>query len=173
MPEVVSKTDDSYYAYLDPDVPETYFEALEQLDAFVTSEGPFDAIMAFSQGAGLAILYLAREKLKQAQPFKCAVLFAPTCTGDIFEWEKTGEKKLLKSLPGGEKIDIPVALIWGERDGWREEFESGSSLFDAKGLWQFYHAGGHEVPGPNVEGSLRGAIKTIRRATTQADLGPT
>jgi hypothetical protein len=146
---------------------------LDQLDAYIKRDGGFDGILAFSQGAGLAIQYLARRKVEGMRTLKCALLFAPTGVGDVFAWAESKQKRLLKQLPHGEKIDVPTALIWGARDEWKEMFEHDMQLFDVKNLWRFEHEGGHEVPGPNMKSSFRGVIRVVRRAITQAVLEPT
>ena len=146
---------------------------MDQLSAYVENEGPFDGVLAFSQGAGLAIQYMAQRKVDSPlgrPPFKCAILFAPTAAGDVFEWRKTGEGRLLKQLPNRLAIDTPTALIWGTNDPWRDMFERDCNIWNENLLWRYTHDGGHEVPGPNVKGSMSGTIKLMRRAITLGNL---
>jgi dienelactone hydrolase len=166
----ISKADNPHYAYTDPDSAESYLTALDQLEAYISRDGGFDGILAFSQGAGLAIQYMARKRIEGTRPLKCAILFAPTGVGDVFAWNERREKRLLKQLPNGEKIGVPVALIWGAQDEWRDMFEKDMQLFEEKNLWGFEHEGGHEIPGLNMKTSFRGVVKVVRRAITQAVL---
>ncbi|KAF2010558.1 hypothetical protein BU24DRAFT_318592, partial [Aaosphaeria arxii CBS 175.79] len=83
----VAQGQQKYFGYFDPSHASTYLEAYYQLDDFLKREGPFDGVFAFSQGAGLTIAYMARERVEHPNSvpaFKCAVLLSPTAVGDPF-----------------------------------------------------------------------------------------
>lgn len=167
----ISSTDDAHYAYFDPEHAPSYLTAFGMLDAFLAAEGPFDGVFAFSQGAGLAIMYMANKKVKKADaepPFRCAVLFSPTAVGDPFRWFETGEMRRLEELPRGTLIDTPTAMVWGSRDDYATQIPSLCDIFVEKTFWQYIFDGGHELPSPSVEGSIVGTVKIARRAVTQA-----
>ena len=167
----VSNPEDQHYAYADPGSAQTYLTALDQIDAFVSAEGPFDGVFAFSQGAGLAIQYMVRKKTRDPDGpgvFKCAILFAPTAAGDENWYQKTGQMRLLKRLPEGLLLDTPTALIWGAKDEWRDMFEKDCVVWEEGSLWQCMHDGGHEIPGLNMKGAIKATVKVIRRAVTDA-----
>lgn len=50
----VSSSTDECFSYADIEDLDTCLEAIELLDSYVTAEGPFDGILAFSQGAIIA-----------------------------------------------------------------------------------------------------------------------
>jgi dienelactone hydrolase len=172
----VAHETNEYFAYFDPSDASTYLAAYHQLDKFMETEGPFDGVFAFSQGAGLAIAYMARARVEQlnATPaFKCAILLSPTAVGDPFEWFKTGEMRRLRELPGGVKIKVPTAMIWGEGDTYRKQegMENLFGLFDDSMAWNYVHSGLHEVPslklGDSIQQTRKLAIRSMTVATTQ------
>ncbi|KAH7130059.1 serine hydrolase FSH [Dendryphion nanum] len=172
--EGVAQESDTYFAYFDPSDASTYLEAYYQLDDFIRTEGPFDGVLAFSQGAGLAIAYMARARVEQAHAaptFKCAILLSPTAVGDPFEWFNTGDMRRLQELPGGLKIEVPTAMIWGERDAYREQegMEKLFELFDDATSWNYIHNGVHEVPSPKLEDSVQQTKKLAIRSMTLAN----
>lgn len=174
--EGVAHGSNEYFAYFDPADASTYLEAYHQLSKFIETEGPFDGVFGFSQGAGLAIAYMARARVEQpnaAHAFKCAVLLSPTAVGDPFEWFRTGQMKRLQELPGGIKIEIPTAMIWGEGDAYREQegMEKLFNLFDEDKAWNYVHGGVHEVPSPRLEDSIQQTKKLAIRSMTLANNG--
>ncbi|KAF1951252.1 hypothetical protein CC80DRAFT_454630 [Byssothecium circinans] len=167
----ISKEDDPHFAYFDPENAPSYLTAYNQLDSFIAAEGPFDGVFGFSQGAGLAIIYMARKRIENRDapaPFKCALLFSPTAVGDPFRWFETGEMRELEALPEGATISIPTAMIWGSKDESAPRFEKLFTIFDDNVSWCYIFEGGHELPNPNIIGSIGGAVKVVRRAVTQA-----
>ena len=57
---------DEYFAYFDQDSASSIIKALEDLDSYIASaDKPFDAVMGFSQGAGLAAMYMIRDKVQK------------------------------------------------------------------------------------------------------------
>ncbi|RAH75856.1 hypothetical protein BO86DRAFT_423607 [Aspergillus japonicus CBS 114.51] len=84
---------DEGYAYFDPSRPSTYTAALEQLEAFLVTEGPFDGILAFSQGAQLAASFLiaaagsssssSSSSFPGARSIRCAIFLSG---GIPYQW---------------------------------------------------------------------------------------
>lgn len=52
-----------------------------------------------------------------------------------------GEMKRLRELPGGVKIGVPITMIWGTGDAYREEegMELLFELFDNSKAWTQVH----------------------------------
>ncbi|KAF2441994.1 hypothetical protein P171DRAFT_433589 [Karstenula rhodostoma CBS 690.94] len=77
--EHISDATKPHFSYHN-NTPESALEALGALDEYLASETPFDGILAFSQGAGLALIY-ARYFLhlhpERPLPFRCLLLFSP------------------------------------------------------------------------------------------------
>lgn len=164
-----------HYAYFGPS-PEAVIAALDDLDAYIREEGPFDGVLGFSQGASLAAMYLVRwahQHPASVPPFTCAIMFSRIGAYDPVTWLEKGEVLKLERLPlSVSPIRIPVAAIWGNED-WEETKDQGSltsKLFDETMVWTYIHAGGHEIPGHNAKLSLKETARTVRRAITQAKM---
>ncbi|KAF2438544.1 hypothetical protein P171DRAFT_437007 [Karstenula rhodostoma CBS 690.94] len=168
-----SNPDACHFQYFDPNA-RSYLRALQCLETYIQMNGPFDGVFGFSQGAGLALMYLIRHKHLHPyapQPFKLAVLSLRVGVYDLGQWMKNGISVPLLSMPRGlSKIDLPVAVVWGENDWDAAKFEATTTTAPVRDedVWTFVHAGGHEPPSPKVEGSIIGAVKAINTAVTQA-----
>jgi len=70
-----------YYTYFEVPTKCQVQEALELLEEFIEDEGPFDGVIAFSNGAAVAASYLLQDSKRPSpqHPFKCAVFFVPLC----------------------------------------------------------------------------------------------
>jgi hypothetical protein len=143
---------------------------------YIQSEGPFDGVVGFSRGAGMALMYMIRQAHLDpvAQcAFKVLILSSRIGVYDPTSWLESGEAYILERLPLGiERLKVSVAAIWGNKD-WDAVHVEGrtTKAFVEEGMiWEFVHDGAHEVPGASVQGSVRGAVKVIRRAVTQATI---
>ncbi|RDL32027.1 Uncharacterized protein BP5553_09429 [Venustampulla echinocandica] len=167
-------TDGSYYSYFDPNSPKSALDALHQLDEYVMAEGPFDGVLAFSQGACLAAMHLIRKRQQdsrggQAQPpFNCAIFLSSIPAYDAVAFENRGEVRLLEPATDGQPIQIPTVHIWGQQEDSKKDSELLKELCNAQLATIFVHGGGHEVPGLGAKGDVTGAVKAIRRAILKA-----
>lgn len=150
---------------------------LDTLETYVTDEGPFDGVMAFSEGAGLAAMLIIRRAQRQErvtaqqQPrplFRCAIFFAGAVPVDTAELER-GKIQLLDHASDGELIAIPTAHVWGKNDKEYPTFGPVLSRMCKADLRSvFIHEGGHEVLGPNPQTALVGTVQVIRRTIAAA-----
>ena len=167
----MSQADATYWAYFDSTSISSYIQALDQLDTYLRAEGPFDAILAFSQGAGLAAMYLARKAIQgpgSTPPLKCAVLISCAAIYDPTAWLEHGQVRVLEPAKDGQLIKIPTVHIWGKEDSVRHESEVVSNLCDQSQATTFVHEGGHEVPRLGTKHAVAGTVKAMRRGITQA-----
>ena len=144
---------------------------MEQLHDYVEAEGPFDGVLAFSQGAGLAAMHLVHQSLrepKQKPSFKVAILISCIAVYDPIAWLQHGEVRTMDSALDGQPISIPTAHVWGAEDGRRPESKAVGNLSNETSRNVFVHEGGHEVPGLSTQGAVNGAVRAIRRAITLA-----
>ncbi|KAL8638785.1 MAG: hypothetical protein Q9228_004094 [Teloschistes exilis] len=127
----ISKMDNAtYYAYYVPEIRVTVREALDDLDAYIAEEGPFDGLLAFSQGACLAAMHLVRQSVEHpsATPsFRCAIFIACPNVYDLSAFVERGEFRCLNPKTDGHPIQIPTVHIWGEKD-WLNEQSRGVTL---------------------------------------------
>lgn len=157
--------DDQAFRYYDELSPSTFFKTIEDLDAFIKEAGPFDGVMAFSQGAGLAaslmIKKLHQDRIRQwLYPlFNLAFFFSGGVPID------PDELRLMDFKHDGELIEIPTAHIWGEADRLYPSFGPVlSNLCKGGGRREiFIHKGGHEIPGPQALDVVAKVIAAVNR----------
>ncbi|KAL4860852.1 hypothetical protein BDV12DRAFT_208746 [Aspergillus spectabilis] len=163
--DMVAK-DDKFLLYAD-DSPETQVQALTDLIRFVDEEGPFDALMGFSHGAGCLATYLL-YRLQQGNasdtmaPIRCAVFFCGAPPQIPREFRKPGFKV------NAGCIDIPTAHIWGKSDrlyGYGPEL---SELCEAGLREEVVLDGGHEIPGAGDTPAVIRCVQAIRRTLARA-----
>ena len=132
-----------YFAYYDPTEPSSILQAVEDLAAYVSAEGPFDGVMGFSQGAALAAMLLRREST--AEPFRFAIFLCaglPFCEASL----RQGVLRHLDPKADKEVIRVPTAHIFGSKDDALQASLAMKDLCVAEGRWLFDHRAGHEVP---------------------------
>lgn len=154
------------FSYFKIDSLASYRSALEDLDAYIQAEGPFDAVMAFSQGASLAATVIAQPvQHNQASVncgFKCAVLICPGQPLDpVALWR--GEVRTLEAKVDGDVIQIPTAIIMGSKDPSLQDSLNLYNLCCAQTRELSDHGGGHEVPlaSKHITSKMVDAIKTV------------
>ena len=160
---------DEYFAYFDSGLAESCRKAVDDLDKYITLEGPFDGILAFSQGASLAAtLMIQRATQKQAlvPPFNCAIFFSAAVPLDYAALLHSQIKEVSSF---GEVITTPTAHIWGQNDekycGMSDRL---SKLCRQELKTEFIHSGGHEVPSSGTKDAVISAVNAIRRTITRA-----
>ncbi|KAF2448052.1 hypothetical protein P171DRAFT_354226, partial [Karstenula rhodostoma CBS 690.94] len=140
--------------------------ALHQLDAFITSHGPFDGVVAFSHGAQLTAMYMVHKKFEGAlieSPFKCAIFFSLLGVYDPREWFTKALVQKLDITDNGSAIDIPSLVVWGNKDPWKQEAHGVSLLCDPRTSYTFLHSGGHKITGIGLNEALGPVAKLAKR----------
>lgn len=181
----VSHADDEFFRYVDDnDFNASGLAALNQLDEFIRETGPYDALFAFSEGAGLAASLLIRRArlngsanaaaaggvgvggLGAKLPLvKCAVFFSAVVPRD----PETG--RLMDPMVDGEVIDVPTAHIWGKNDDRYPDFGPVlSDLCKATMREVYIHDGGHMIPGARDIEAVKNCVSVIRKTTELATI---
>jgi Serine hydrolase (FSH1) len=170
-------SDASFFAYFDSTSAPSSLKAVNELDAYIAAEGPYDGVIAFSQPAALVTTLMIR-KLKEdpeghrADPlFKCAIFFSPAIMPVDYEALQVGEVRKLSFTADGEIIDIPTAHIWGCNDQWAATGNELSRMCKARVRSVFIHDGGHEMPGPGSKVAVTHTVNVIQRAIDTALFG--
>ena len=140
---------------------------------YITKEGPFDGVMAFSLGAALvATLMIRNSQQDLTQPrvaplFKCAIFLSG---GIPFDNAALLQGKVQTLDAGeGEIIQIPTAHIWGSNDVLSPGTSSVLSMMCSAQLRTILiHDGGHEVPGARSKDAVTAAVHVIRRSIDRA-----
>lgn len=156
--------DDQGFSYFDPDSVSASLQAVHDLESFIEKDGPYDAVLAFSQGMMLACTLLMRNvQGKKPLPFKCAIFFSPRMAPlDYVDLQK-GIFTEIDANVVTDVIGIPTALVWGSRDPYAGKAVELTKIFRKETLSTVLHDGGHEVPGYAFKDALTQAVKVIRR----------
>ncbi|KAJ3579027.1 hypothetical protein NPX13_g1547 [Xylaria arbuscula] len=156
--EHLSSASSHHYAYYDLTSEASFISALDNLESYIETEGPFDGVMAFSQGAGLvAMLLVRRQYLRPEDPalFRCAILFSPVHVYDPVAYLERGEVQVLESMAPGIKLTpIPMVIVYGNEDDRKKECQAALAICDPDLLSVFVHDGGHEIPGLGAKNGL-------------------
>ncbi|KAI1366055.1 serine hydrolase FSH [Xylaria arbuscula] len=172
--EHLSSASSHHYAYYDLTSEASFISALDNLESYIETEGPFDGVMAFSQGAGLvAMLLVRRQYLRPEDPalFRCAILFSPVHVYDPVAYLERGEVQVLESMAPGIKLTpIPMVIVYGNEDDRKKECQDALAICDPDLLSVFVHDGGHEIPGLGAKNGLSDTVKIARRGITRAEL---
>ncbi|KAH7398511.1 serine hydrolase FSH [Pyrenochaeta sp. MPI-SDFR-AT-0127] len=160
---------EDYYDYWG-DSMESKIKAVTDLERMLEEEGPFDGVLAFSQGAMLAMTYILREaklhptKHHMDPAFKFAILFSAVQPVDSVHLEETGVEAFVDSNSDHPLVRIPTAHIWGRGDKtWSKGSKEVASLCDPLKRAIYIHDGGHEIPGSKDNNNLYGVVHTVRR----------
>ncbi|KAK9413397.1 putative Serine hydrolase FSH domain-containing protein [Seiridium unicorne] len=172
--EHVAGSKEESLQYVNDDVPDSNIKALDDLERLVDEEGPFDGVMAFSQGAGLAaslMVHKFRQHPEGEPVFRCAIFFC----GSPPKISSTTDGTTTRQLDfesDGELIHVPTAHIWGANDQLYPSFGPVlSKLCSRTQRDDFIHEGGHEIPGAKDPDAILKATRVIKRAiqrTTQS-----
>ena len=146
------------------------------LIAFIEEEGPFDGVMGFSQGAGLAVSYLIHQtqekpKTSRSSPrIRCAILFSGGAKDDPRGLFGNGPRRAMSLEEDGEVIEIPTLHVWGHKDPNYPEFGPVLLGLCEKGeREEFFHDGGHEIPGAKDAAAVEKVAKLFKRTVQRAE----
>jgi predicted esterase len=158
---------DEYFAYYDFARPESFVQAVSDLAEYVQSEGPFDGVMAFSQGATLAAALMARDVFPPPLGFAIFI-----CGGPPFSERTIVEEGMLRfcenETDGGGRpvISVPTVHLIGAQDDVHAEGTMLVRLCREEGREFWEHPGGHEIPSaPAVTAKM---VETICRGLEKA-----
>ena len=131
-----SRPGNSYNALDHTDISTGYQESLQLIKDKLISEGPFDGILGFSQGASFAsLLCILRQDPASGIDFKFAIMIA-------------GFKSLVGPHAGlyGDPIDCPSFHTVGAADAVIPPQSSEDLLATFVGGVAYRHDGGHYIP---------------------------
>ncbi|KAK3321990.1 serine hydrolase FSH [Apodospora peruviana] len=165
---------DEYFQYYDQTSAPSMNTALDQLEGYLASEGPFDGVIGYSQGASLAATYLIRTAQRHPSaplPFRCAIFFSG---GRPLDPRSLDEDRLVLINPDGVTdavVAMPTANIWGRNDRlWPGSSEILFKLCDPAVRSSCIHDEGHDIPGARAKDAIQGSVRAIRRAIDKANL---
>lgn len=162
--ESLATSEDVCFAYYKPHCEASFGKAVADLDKYLKTEGPFDGVIAFSQGASLASAILVDRLRLRESGLRCGIFFCgrlpfidagtpPSCSSHTAT-PVVGEEVM---------IGIPTVHIWGAEDNIEPGQASAlSKLCCPEKRHVHIHGGGHEVPGPRDKEGLVESANTIR-----------
>ncbi|KAK3375713.1 serine hydrolase FSH [Lasiosphaeria ovina] len=141
-----------------------------ELAAFVHAHGPFEGVMGFSEGGGVAASLLLADK-GGTLGFKCAVLFCATVPLDFgadgarpvgFFADDAAAAAAAAALEGA--VRLPSAHVYAASDA----VSPGAGVktmafFREEAREQVVHALGHDVPGARSDEGVRETVRAIAR----------
>ena len=137
-----------FFAFYDPTSAQSVLTALDDLEDWITDNGPFDGCLGFSQGAALAAMLIIRHQNhqnRQNETFRFAIFVCAAVPHDEAALQ-LGENRLLHSALDGQVIRIPTAHIVGIKDPNLVSALELSQLCQERGKAIFDHGGGHDIP---------------------------
>ncbi|ORY58511.1 serine hydrolase FSH [Pseudomassariella vexata] len=158
---------DEYFGYVSSTIQEHRSMHADLLD-LIRSEGPFDALMGFSEGGAVAALLLVTDARHSVASFQCAIFFSAAPPFDPDDLQK-GELRWVNADTDGEIIKIPTAHMWS-REGDVNSIKSQHlvGLCEREGRETYVHGLGHDVPGAKSEKDLAGAVRVIEHVIENA-----
>ncbi|KAK6504589.1 hypothetical protein TWF481_006528 [Arthrobotrys musiformis] len=169
--------DDDYFSYFDPSDTGSLHRAILDLRRYIQVEGPFDGILAFSQGATLASTLLLAEQGEldryqegnYSSAFKCAIFLA---AGYAWSFPALKDNKWARvDETSGLRIQIPTAHVWAHNDHLGPDVGTTVAALCVPATRHTYiHDEGHTVPGRRSPEKLNSALKIVRRVIWEGSL---
>ncbi|KAF2690331.1 hypothetical protein K458DRAFT_288949 [Lentithecium fluviatile CBS 122367] len=174
-PEIhaIMSPSEKYFGYFDEHSPQSVLDAVNNLERYIDIRGPFDGLIAFSQGGVLASTLLVRQARRgpNAGCVRVAMFFSGLIPVDPDLLER-GVIAPLDHAQAGEMISIPTVHVWGAAE--QGELPWPPKLYKlCKGETreQFQHTGGHEIPSSKDRVAVAEIVQKMRRAIWRADVG--
>ncbi|KAI1651120.1 serine hydrolase FSH [Daldinia loculata] len=167
--ENLATSEDLCFAYYKPHNAESFKKAVEDLEKYIKTDGPFDGIIAFSQGVSLACAIFVDELRLRESGLRCGIFFSGRPPFIDAGTPLTHYSHPTTPVKAGEvPINIPTVHIWGAED----KIEPGqalalSRLCRSENRYEHIHGGGHEVPGSRDKEGLIESANVIRRMLAQ------
>jgi len=154
--EALAVPKEKYFKYYEEGSQSSFLKALVDMERYVLSEGPFDALLAFSQGSTVGAGFALRMEKQSLTPFTCAIFIS----GAVPDDENTNNSVNQDKAP---KISMPTTHIWGAGEANAAIPKALYDLCMPEGRSLLVFGGGHEVPGARNSTALIGSARLIRR----------
>jgi hypothetical protein len=162
---------EKFFSFFDDQDPQSCLDALNNLEYYVKVEGPFDGVIAFSQGGALASTLLVRQMRQPSTTiaFKVAIFFSGGLAADPYLLER-GIITPLDAEDAKDMINIPTVHVWGAADMGESEWPPKLLRLCKEASRESYqHTGGHEIPGSKDRAAVTRVVQLIRRAIWRAE----
>lgn len=137
----------------------------------MVAQGPFDGLMGFSEGGGVAAFLLIEDARRPFGNFKCAIFFSAAAPFDP-DALREGQVRVADVATDGVLINVPTAHMWSAVDDENAEHARVVAGLSAEGLREeFVHRIGHDVPGSRSTEGLDEALRIIEHTIEKAKMG--
>ncbi|KAJ6127371.1 hypothetical protein N7523_002983 [Penicillium sp. IBT 18751x] len=161
------------YAICDPNSASSCIGAMKSIERYIETEGPYDGVMAFSQGASIILGWMinkqreAKRVSSQQCPFKVGIFFSNPWR--VYDGNALANDQLVFLNPEDFEglLDLPTAHIWGSADKDCALAQAISTSCVAEKRSVFIHERGHEIPAKSDTVILMARV--INRAMAQAE----
>lgn len=161
--ESLAPFEDQFFAYYDFSSSESFDRALYDLREYLHNEGPFDGLIAFSQGASLASAILI-DQSESPNKLRCAIFFCGRTPFVDVAKPRIPDSTEVGIMDKKPIISIPTVHIWGRDDHIEPgQPEALSKLCCSQDKYTYIHAGGHEVPGAKDKEGLIESANAIKK----------
>ncbi|KAJ5661741.1 uncharacterized protein N7477_009357 [Penicillium maclennaniae] len=161
------------YAICDPKSASSCIGAMKNIERYIETEGPYDGVMAFSQGASIILGWMINKQREakwvssQQCPFKVGIFFSNPWR--VYDGNALANDQLVFLNPEDFEglLDLPTAHIWGSADKACALAQAISTSCVADKRSVFIHERGHEIPAKSDTVILMARV--INRAIAQAE----
>lgn len=140
-------------------------QVYDDLRGYLDTQGPFDGLVGFSEGASVAATLMIEDVPRQdhSHRFKCGIFFCGLLP-ILLQLDQDSEIRLANPLVDGVLLRVPTAHIWSRNDkvlpGMSKQLVE---LCDKNSRGEVVHEIGHDVPGSSSDESLKEAVRLILR----------
>ena len=182
-----------YYSHFDWYSASSLLEALQSLSSYIEANGPYDGVIAFSQGSCLASTLMLQHHRTDpddgAPLFKCAIFLSGILPFDT-DALGAGQRKQIGKINAAEAeycdsssedesdledvVDafrIPTAHIWGLNDD--HPLPQGDRLYQlCPGQLRVAvtHREGHSIPSRRNDAVMKKMVRAIRKTIERAEM---
>ncbi|RJE22582.1 Serine hydrolase FSH1 [Aspergillus sclerotialis] len=172
---------DQFYGYIsDPVNTSQCRDLVAGLVDYVQSEGPFDAVMGFSEGGVIAAMLLIEDSRHPFAGFKCGIFFSSALPLDP-DVARTDSLRCIDPEADGVVIRVPITVVVEENlirlrnlsplaNLWRQE-DAQEALVQIcdEDLREVVRLDiGHQVPGSRSRDGLLETVQAIERTIERA-----
>lgn len=172
---------DEFYGYIpDPIDTSQCRDLVVGLVDYVQSQGPFDAVLGFSEGGVIAAMLLIEDARRPFAGFKCGIIFSSALPLDP-DVARTDILRCIDPETDGVVIHVPIAVVVEENlihlrslsplaNLWRQE-DAQEALVEIcdEELREVVRLDiGHQVPGSKSSDGLPETVQAIERTIERA-----
>lgn len=162
---------ENFFAFFEEQYAGSCLAALKCLEYYIEVQGPFDGIIAFSQGSALAATLLVQQARQESamNALKLAIFFSGGIAADP-DLLETGLIAPMNRASEEGTIQIPTVHIWGRIEKGESDWPPQLlKLCKAQLREEFQHEAGHEIPGSKDRAAVTSIVQIIRRAIWKAE----